>query len=212
MTTGIGCGTGLALGAAYDELQKSKDKKERQKLENRILDGFKKQKKRNRGKIIGLASGCLAGLGTGLYLNMMKADFQDAIGDNGIILEDVYDKSGELTALKVRMDGDITFDEGKADLKGRGKSNVEKMTNALDAYPETDLAITGHISATNPEKSTRNLSDNRAKQVANIMATKGIDRKRITVVKGLGAKNPVPGSKPSDGVNRRVEVKILPRY
>jgi outer membrane protein OmpA-like peptidoglycan-associated protein len=211
MTTGLGCGTGLAFGAVYDEMQRSKDNKERKKLENQVFNVFKKRKAQNKGKIVGLATGCLAGLGTGLYLNMMKEDIQENFGKNGIELEEVKDRStGETVALRVKMDGDISFENGKSDLKGTGKDNVAKLSEALAAYPETNVGVFGHANRTGPESGNLRISRDRAEQVVSKMTSNGIARNRITTVQGLGSSTPLEGVKPADGINRRVEVKILP--
>lgn len=211
ISTGIGCGTGLALGTVYDEMKRSKDNKERKKLENQVFNIFKKRKEQNKGKMVGLASGCLAGLGVGLYLNMMKEDIQEEFSHKGIELEDVKDKDGELVALKVKMDGDISFENGASDLKGVGKANVDKLSEALSAYPETQIAITGHANRTGSESVNIRLSNERAEEVAKLIEEKGLDRSRIASMKGMGSSTPMSGIKPADGRNRRVEVKIIPK-
>lgn len=210
ISTGIGCGTGLAFGAVYDEMKRAKDNKERKKLENQVFNIFKERKKRNKGKTIGLATGCLAGLGVGLYLNMMKEDIQENFSEKGIELEDVKDREGELVALRVKMDGDISFENGKADLRGTGKSNVDKLSEALNAYPETKIAITGHANRTGSDSFNRWISQQRADEVAELMQSKGLDKNRIAKSQGMSSTTPLPGLSPKDGRNRRVEVKILP--
>lgn len=211
IATGIGCGTGLAFGAVYDEMQRAKDGKERKKLENQVFNVFKKKKAQNNGKIVGLAAGCAAGLGTGLYLNMMKEDIKQNFGKDGIELEDVKDRNGDITALKVKMDGDIAFENGKSDLKGTGKANIDKLSEALLAYPDTNLAVTGHANKTGSESVNLKLSESRAKEVVSIMSDNGVEKARVTSVKGLGSDQPLPGKSPADGANRRVEVEILPK-
>lgn len=211
IATGIGCGTGLAFGAVYDEMQRAKDGKERKKIENQVFNVFKKKKAQNKGKMVGLAAGCAAGLGTGLYLNMMKEDIKENFGKNGIELEDVKDRNGDLTALKVKMDGDISFENGKADLKGTGKQNIDKLSEALMAYPDTNLAVTGHANKTGAESVNLKLSESRAKEVVSIMGDNGVEKTRVSSVKGVGSEQPLEGKKPEDGANRRVEVEILPK-
>jgi outer membrane protein OmpA-like peptidoglycan-associated protein len=215
MTTGLGCGAGLAFGAVYDEMQRAKEGKERKKIENQVFNVFKKRKAQNKGKMIGLASGCLAGLGTGLYLNMMKEDIQENFGKNGIELEEVKDRSGETVALQAKMDGDISFENGKADLKGVGKTNVSKLTEALLAYPETGIEVTGHANKTGTEAVNLRISEERAKEVVAIMKDNGVDSKRVTNVKGVGSAEPmkVNGKEipATDGRNRRVEIFITPQ-
>jgi len=211
VSTGIGCGTGLAFGALYDEMQRAKDGKERKKLENQIFNVFKKRKEQNKGKVVGLATGCLAGLGVGLYLKMMKEDIQENFGSRGIFLEDVTDKNGELSALRVRMDGDISFENGRADLQGVGRENVLKLAEALSAYPETQVAISGHANRTGSESTNLRLSRERADEVVSTLTANGVTRARIVSSEGKGSSTPMGGLSPTDGRNRRVEVLILPQ-
>lgn len=211
VATGIGCGTGLAFGAVYDEMQRAKDARERKRLENQVFNIFKKRKEQNKGKIVGLATGCLAGLGVGLYLKMMKEDIKENFGSRGIDLEDVTDKNGELVALRVKMDGDISFENNRSDLQGIGRENVAKLAEALVAYPETNVAISGHANRTGSESVNVRLSRERADEVANKLNRNGVDRRRLASVEGKGSATPIPGLPPTDGRNRRVEVLILPQ-
>ncbi|WCL48134.1 OmpA family protein [Leptospira sp. GIMC2001] len=210
MATGIGCGTGLAFGAVYDEMQRAKDGKERKKLENQVFNVFKKRKEQNKGKMVGLATGCLAGLGTGLYLNMMHEDIKENFKDRGIELEKETE-NGETAALKVKMDGGISFEDGKSDLKGVGKANIDKLSEALLAYPETNIGIAGHANRTGSESVNQALSESRAKEVSGLLKDNGVAGSRLTSVKGYASQQPLPGKSPQDGANRRVEVEILPK-
>ena len=85
-STGIGCAAGLGLGAIYDETQRKKANKDRK---NDVFAIFKKKKAQNNGKMVGLAVGCLAGLGTGMYLDLMHDDMEEQLGSRGVRLEKV---------------------------------------------------------------------------------------------------------------------------
>ncbi|MEQ8352508.1 MAG: OmpA family protein [Leptospiraceae bacterium] len=207
--TGIGCGAGLALGAIYDEVQRKKENKDRKKLENAVYGIFKERKKHNQGKIIGLATGCLAGLGIGAYLDIMKEDMEDTMGDKGISLESVKGPDGETDELLVKMDGDISFDTGSAGLKGVAKDNVDKLSEALEAYPETKIKIWGHTDYTGSRPVNDRLSLLRAQSVESDL---GMPSSRIAEVRGFAWDRPVSGGAPSPGANRanrRVEVRIV---
>lgn len=211
ISTGIGCTAGLALGAVYDEVQRKKDNKERKQIQNAVSNVFKERKKQNKGKIVGLATGCLAGLGAGFYLNTMYDDMNDTMSKEGIQLEKVSARGGETTALKANMDGGISFEDGKADLKGVGKQNVEKLAEALLAYPETKIDVEGHANRTGPEATNQQLSESRAKKVAQSMRDYGMESNRIGKITGKGSSTPLAGVDPKDGSNRRVEIYIAPQ-
>ncbi len=203
ISTGLGCGAGLALGTIYDEVQRGKEAKDRKKD---IFAIFKKKKEQNQGKIVGLATGCLAGLGVGLYLDLMYDDIQNQFGSRGIQLEKVPDENGETKELLVKMDGDINFKINSAELEGVAKENVSKLKEALESYPETGVKIWGHTDRTGSRSVNERLSLERAKSVANFL---NLPSSRVLEVKGWAWDRPIDGTGASPA-NRRVEVRIVP--
>ncbi|MDF3818760.1 OmpA family protein [Leptospira sp. 96542] len=216
LSTSIGCGVGLALGAVYDEAQRKKDSKDKKNdIQRQIKSSLalEKKKPQNKGKIIGLGAGCLAGLGTGFYLNTMYDNMAEEMKQQGITLTK-NERGGETVGLIATMDGGIAFEDGKADLKGKGKENIDKLAEALAAYPETKVNISGHANRTGAEDLNLKLSKDRANTAKSAIVGNGIESKRIGSVEGLGSTQPrVVGGKeidPKDGSNRRVEVEIVP--
>ncbi|MBE7439602.1 MAG: OmpA family protein [Spirochaetales bacterium] len=206
VATGIGCGAGLALGAVIDEYNRKKDTEKKKK---EVFVIFRKAKEFNQGKIVGLAAGCLAGLGTGIYLDLMHADMEGQFKERGITLEKVQSRSGTTEELLVKMDGDVSFDTGKADLSGVAATNVGTLKEALEKYPETQLRIWGHTDGTGSRAINQPLSENRAAEVARKLDLKS---SRIAEMKGWANDRPLPGKSRSGDVreNRRVEIFILP--
>jgi len=212
ISTSVGCGVGLALGAVYDEVQRKKASKEsKNDIRKRVAESLQLEKKKpqNKGKIVGLGAGCLAGLGTGFYLNTMYDNMSEQLSKDGIQLEKV-ERGGETQSLLVKMDGGISFEDGQADLKGKGKENLDKLSEALAAYPETKINITGHANRTGAEDVNVKLSNSRAVTAKDAITENGVEAKRIGEVKGVGSTAPLKGVDPKDGSNRRVEVEILP--
>jgi outer membrane protein OmpA-like peptidoglycan-associated protein len=203
ISTGLGCGAGLALGTIYDEAQRKKDSKDRRKD---VFAIFKKKKEQNQGKIVGLATGCLAGLGVGLYLDLMYDDIQNQFGSKGIQLEKVPDEKGETKELLVKMDGDINFQLNSAELQGVAKENVAKLKEALEAYPETGVKIWGHTDKSGSRAYNEKLSFERAKSVANYL---NLASSRVVEIKGWAWDKPIDETGKSPA-NRRVEVRIVP--
>jgi len=213
----VGCAVGLAVGAVYDESQRKKDSKNKSNdFQRQIKESLLREKKKpqNKGKIVGLGAGCLAGVGAGFYLNTMYDNMNEQLSKDGIALEKRAGANGETEALLVKMDGGISFEDGKADLKGKGKENLDKLAEALAAYPETKVNVTGHANKTGSEDMNQKLSQNRADTAKTEIIGAGVDGNRFSSVKGLGSTKPavVNGKelKPEDGANRRVEVEILP--
>ncbi len=203
ISTGLGCGAGLALGTIYDEAQRKKDSKDRRKD---VFAIFKKKKEQNQGKIVGLATGCLSGLGVGLYLDLMYDDIQNQFGSKGIQLEKVPDEKGETKELLVKMDGDINFQLNSAELQGVAKENVSKLKEALEAYPETGVKIWGHTDKSGTRDYNEKLSFERAKSVANYL---NLAPSRVVEIKGWAWDKPIDETGKSPA-NRRVEVRIVP--
>ncbi|MCB1305884.1 MAG: OmpA family protein, partial [Leptospiraceae bacterium] len=157
----------------------------------------------------GLATGCLAGLGVGAYLDIMKEDMEDTMGDKGISLEAVKGSDGETDELLVKMDGDISFNSGSAGLQGVAKENVDKLSEALEAYPETKIKIWGHTDYTGSRSLNETLSLARAQSVKSSL---GMPSDRVAEVRGYAWDRPVNGGAPTPGANRanrRVEVRII---
>jgi len=106
-SVGIGCAAGLAAGAVVDEVNRKKDSKDKKNDMQRQVKSMllmERKKPQNKGKIIGLGVGCLAGLGAGFYLNSMHDEMSEELGKEGIALEKSTDKSGETQALVAKMD------------------------------------------------------------------------------------------------------------
>ena len=210
IATGIGCAVGFGAGAIYDELQRKKTNKGKKFKQDQMFAAFKKKKSNNKGKMVGLGVGCAAGLGTGLYLKMMYEDMQENFKDKGVELLKVEGPDGEVTELQVKMDGNINFVANKSDFQGPAQANMVKLSEALAAYPDTNVKIMGYTSGTGSVASNIPLSQDRADAAKKELEKNNIDGSRITA-EGKGNTNPLPGTKVTDKVNRRVEIHILPK-
>lgn len=210
ISTGIGCTIGLGLGAIADEMSRAEDNRDRRRIENRAFGIFRERKQHNQGKMVGLGVGCLAGLGVGLYLDLMHEDMEDQFADRGITLEKVEDRNGETEELIVKMDGDINFALNSADLQGVARNNVDTLAEALELYPETGVRIWGHTDGTGPLAFNQRLSQQRAESVQRSL---NISSRRVMETRGWANQRPLPGTNPDSNVptNRRVEVRIVPQ-
>ncbi len=208
----IGCAAGFGLGAIYDESARNKDRKEQQSIQARAMGIFKSKKKsHNTGKILGLGVGCLAGLGTGLYLDMMAEDMQTQMAARGVTLvKEDKNADGTTDELLVKMDGDISFASGDSILSGAAKTNVENLAEGLKGYPETKLLVGGHSDGTGSLAANQALSLRRAQSVRDALSEKGVEPARFTEVTGFANTRPLPGTNAAGSVpaNRRVEVRI----
>lgn len=212
ISTAIGCGTGLALGALADAAADKADAKKRKDPKTAVSEMFKKKKANNKGKIVGLGAGCLAGLGAGAYLDMMADDMEERLAADGITMERIKDGNGETVEIFLNMgENAIEFESDKATFKGNSKARVVRLAEAFVAYPETKINISGHVSAAVKTPENQKLSEDRARSVANELQSNGVGGSQLNSVVGMANLQPLPGTKPQDAKNRRVDIRILPR-
>ena len=115
----------------------------------------------------------------------------------------------------MRLLNDVAFDAGKAEIKSSFHDVLERVAATLDQEPK-NISIIGHTDAT-PLKSrlrfkdNQDLSEQRAKAVAQLMAPKLADVARLETL-GRGSDQPIASNKTAPGraANRRVEI-LLPR-
>ncbi len=101
----------------------------------------------------------------------------------------------------------INFDTDKAILKPDGQKVVDEIYNLLSTNSSLKLSIEGHTDNTGNSQHNKQLSGERANTVMYILASKGIDIKRLKAA-GFGAEKPlVPNdSETNKAKNRRVEL------
>ena len=106
----------------------------------------------------------------------------------------------------------IYFDFDKSSLLPASAAELNRLSEYLDTHPGLDVVITGHTDNYGTEAYNRNLSNNRAKAVANYLIEKGINHQRITY-SGAGSNEPVADNSTAEGrsLNRRVEFELKNR-
>jgi outer membrane protein OmpA-like peptidoglycan-associated protein len=210
-SVGIGCLAGLAAGALADAAKNKANKEDRKKLQNQIGAMFKQQKSKpeNKGKIIGLGVGCLAGLGVGYYLDTMAEDMEAQLKANGMTVEKIPDSSGETKELLIKAgENSLTFKPNSTELTEDSSPKVEKIAEAIKGYEETQIKIGGHVSAKVKDAFNTKLSQDRADAVKNKLINFGVSSGRIVESKGFANEKPLPGIPAEDPRNRRVEIFI----
>lgn len=183
--TALGAGGGAALGALVGAL---------------IGD--------SKGAAIGAAIGTAVGAGAGSIIgNRMDKAAAEAAKIEGADVERV--EINGVPAVKVTLDGAITFATSKATLNAQCKQSLSSFASQLD--PMADLALYGYTDNTGPLELNKNLSYNRANAVANYLKMNGVSTSRIKDIQGLYWQNPVADNSTAFGraQNRRVELFIL---
>jgi type VI secretion system protein ImpK len=142
-------------------------------------------------------------------LQRVRAGLVDEIEGRKV---EVFEQRGRIV---VKLLSDALFEVGSADVQKEFIPIVEKAATILDKEPK-NISVVGHtdnvkLKSRHRFKNNQDLSEQRAKAVAAIMAPKLADPARIEI-SGLGDTSPVKDNKTKEGraANRRVEI-FLPR-
>jgi outer membrane protein OmpA-like peptidoglycan-associated protein len=102
----------------------------------------------------------------------------------------------------------LTFETGKAVIKN-GKSDLDKLAEILNKYPNAKVTLSGHTDNTGSDAINDKLSQNRADAVKTYLVGKGVKSTQITAT-GYGSKQPVAPNTTAGGraTNRRVEIDV----
>lgn len=104
----------------------------------------------------------------------------------------------------------LNFDTDSATIKSDALPMLDELVDFMNQNPGIMIEIDGHTNNLPGEAFADQLSTARAKAVADYLAEKGIDSKRL-VYKGFGKRLPlVPNTSPEGRrINQRVEIKVL---
>ena len=105
---------------------------------------------------------------------------------------------------------EIAFDTGKADIKSKYHSELDKIGQFLKEFPQSKGTIEGHTDSDGSDKMNIKLSQARAESVRNYILTKfGIDGARLSA-KGFGPAQPIASNKNAAGKakNRRINAAL----
>jgi len=150
------------------------------------------------GAAIGGAAGAFIGRHMDKQAEEMRRDLQGA----------KVERIGE--GIKITFDSGLLFDINKYDLRTASQENLTKLAAILNKYPDTNILVEGHTDSTGTREIDMPLSENRAKAVANYLATQNVQSARFTV-HGYGPDQPLGDNSSVEGrqTNRRVDLAIM---
>ena len=150
------------------------------------------------GAAIGGAAGAFIGRHMDKQAEEMRRDLQGA----------KVERIGE--GIKITFDSGLLFDINKYDLRTASQENLAKLAAILNKYPDTNILVEGHTDSTGTREINMPLSENRAKAVANYLATQNVQSARFTV-HGYGPDQPLGDNSSVEGrqTNRRVDLAIM---
>lgn len=160
----------------------------------------------NRAEVlIGTGIGAIAGAAVGSYMDKQERELRERTAGTGIEVE------REGTEINLRMPSGVTFDFNSATLKPDFRPALDQVVTTLKEYPSTFIDVSGHTDAIGSDAVNQELSERRAKAVADYLTYQGIATARIAT-RGYGKQFPVASNDTEEGraQNRRVEIKLSP--
>lgn len=120
-------------------------------------------------------------------------------------LGSVVDTDGCSRLLVTLQDVHFAFDS--AQLTGEAKSILDAAIPVINGNPSDTISIEGHTDSTGSDAYNSQLSQRRARAVAEYLAAHGVSSSRLHAV-GMGENHPVASNDSREGraLNRRVEV------
>ena len=154
------------------------------------------------GAIIGGAIGGTAGAFIGRKMDRQAEEIKRTVPGAEVI------KAGE--GLIVKFDSGILFDFNKSDVKDNARVNLQNLANSMKNNPETNILVVGHTDDVGSDSYNLGLSERRAREVRQYIASQGIASSRLDI-EGRGEVEPIADNTSESGraQNRRVEIVIV---
>ncbi len=180
----IGAAAGAALGAAAGLLVGGNDR---------------------RNALVGAGVGLLAGAAVGDYLRRQEQQLNEDLAGTGATVVNTGD------SLLVTLPDAVTFAVDSSTVQPQFMGPLTDMAQTLRTDPRSVIDVMGHTDSTGSDAYNQALSERRAQSVANVLASRGVNRDRL-VAYGFGETQPIASNETVDGrqANRRVEIRITP--
>lgn len=182
----IGAGIGAASGAVIGLLTSN-------------------NKNRQRSVLLGAGIGALAGGSVGYYMDVQEAKLRQRLQGTGVSVTRVGNQ------IVLNMPGNVTFDTNSADINAGFYEVLNSVAIVLKAYEKTTIDVIGHTDSVGSANYNQQLSERRARSVAEYLASQQIMAERLLVA-GRGESQPIASNSTPEGRsrNRRVEIQIVP--
>jgi len=184
---GAGIGAGTALVVSY--------------LANKDKDAGE----RNRRLLRDAGIGAIVGGGVGYYMDSQEAKLRKQLRGTGVSV--VRDGDN----INLVMPGNVTFPSDGRQLKTDFYEVLDSVALVLEEFEKTIIVVAGYTDSQGSDAYNQQLSEDRARSVANYLMSKKITAARFETV-GFGEKNPIADNSTAEGraLNRRVELTLLP--
>jgi outer membrane protein OmpA-like peptidoglycan-associated protein len=125
-------------------------------------------------------------------------------------LAQVANVKEEPRGIVITLSGSLLFPSGEEEVSPVANRSLDQVADALAKQPsETTFQVEGYTDNSGSETQNRDLSEQRARAVAERLERSGIDPDRIRVI-GRGEDGPIASNDTSEGraSNRRVEIVV----
>jgi outer membrane protein OmpA-like peptidoglycan-associated protein len=153
------------------------------------------------GAIVGAAVGGTTGALIGRHMDKQAEELQNDL--EGAVVQRV----GE--GILITFHEGLQFDFNSYELKPETKINLDKLSDILNKYDDTNILIEGHTDNIGSEEYNLTLSEKRAEAAKRFLINSSVDHVRLSSI-GYGLSQPIADNNEKWGrqVNRRVEVAI----
>lgn len=169
-----------------------------------IIGGTTSAKTRT-AALIGAGVGALTGAGIGAYMDNQEAKLRRRLRDSGV---SVTRRGNDII---LNMPGNVTFDTARSDIKPQFYQVLDSVAIVLNEFNRSIVDVDGHTDNVGSDRSNLELSRHRARAVAEYLASRKVDPRRISM-RGFGEARPLVTNATPQGrrQNRRVEITIAP--
>jgi len=169
-----------------------------------LLIGNNPVQRRN-AALIGAGVGALAGGAIGNYMDNQEAELRAQLQGTGVSVT----RNGDRIILN--MPSNITFATDQDRVIPPFYATLDSVAIVLRKFDKTLIDVDGHTDSVGNARYNQDLSERRANSVANYLASRGIDPRRMSAM-GYGLERPIASNASEAGraQNRRVEISISP--
>ena len=157
------------------------------------------------GALIGAGIGGLTGVAIGSYMDQQEAELRAQLQGTGVSVSRVGNQ------IILNMPSNITFDTDSARVRPEFNDTLVSVGLVLKKFNKTLVDVYGFTDSTGSDSYNIDLSNQRARSVATVLANQGVDQRRFYIT-GRGEEDPIASNATESGraQNRRVEIQLSP--
>lgn len=169
-----------------------------------LLVGNNPVQRRN-AALIGAGIGALAGGAIGNYMDTQESELRAQLEGTGVSVTRMGDR------IILNMPSNVTFSTDQDQVIPPFYPTLDSVAVVLRKFDKTLIDVDGHTDSVGNAGYNQDLSERRANSVANYLAARGVDPRRMSAM-GYGLERPIASNASEIGraQNRRVEIAISP--